>query len=146
MAIASTTDAYLALIRRYPLRPIRSDEELDRAAALALELDTRGDLSPDERDYLDVLVTMIGKYEDEAHPIPDVSGPDMLRFLIEDRGLSQAEVARGSGLSGPALSEILAGRRPMGRKVIEKVAGYFGVDPGLFLPAKSAGRGALTVT
>jgi HTH-type transcriptional regulator/antitoxin HigA len=133
MAAATVADAYIELIRRLPLRPIRSDEELDRAAALALELDTRGDLGPDERDYLDVLVTLIGKYEDENHPIPDVSGPELLRCLIEDRGLSQADVARGAAIRESALSEILAGRRPMGRKVIEKLAGYFKVDPGLFL-------------
>jgi transcriptional regulator with XRE-family HTH domain len=47
--------------------------------------------------------------------------------------VTQATVANGSGISESALSEILAGRRPMGRKTIETLAGYFKVDPGLFL-------------
>ena len=78
-------------------------------------------------------MTLIAQYEEEHHPIPDVSGPDMLRCLIENRGVTQATVAHGSGISESALSEILAGRRPMGRKTIETLARYFKVDPGLFL-------------
>ena len=60
--------------------------------------------------------------------------------------LTQAAVARGSRISESALSEILAGRRPMGRKTIETLARYFHVDPGLFLArgdrvARSKGSG-----
>jgi HTH-type transcriptional regulator / antitoxin HigA len=126
---------YLKLIRQFPLRPLRTDEELERAIAVSLSLDKRGraGLAPEERDYHDVLVTLIAQYEEERHPIPDVSGPEMLRCLIENRGVTQATVARGSGISESALSEILAGRRPMGRKTIETLADYFKVDPGLFL-------------
>jgi HTH-type transcriptional regulator / antitoxin HigA len=133
---------YLKLIRRFPLRPLRSDEELERAIGVSLCLDKRGRavLAPEERDYHDVLVTLIAQYEEERHPIPDVSGLDMLRCLIENWGMTQAAVAHGSGISASALSEMLAGRRPMGRKTIETLARYFKVDPGLFL-ARAGGRG-----
>lgn len=134
MPTAALPPLYLKLLRKFHLRPIRSDEELDRAIAVSMDLDMRrGDLAPEERDYHEVLVTLIARYEDEHHPIPDVSGPDMLRCLIENRGLTQAAVARGTGIGESALSEILAGRRPMGRKTIEALARYFKVDPGLFL-------------
>ena len=85
---------YLKLIRRFPLRPLRCDEELEEATKVAESLDFRDDLASDERDYLDVLIAMIERYEDEHYPIPDVSGPDALKSLIEFRGVSQAEVAR----------------------------------------------------
>jgi HTH-type transcriptional regulator/antitoxin HigA len=139
MPSASLAPLYLKLLRRFPLRPIRSDEDLDRAVTVALGLDARREsLSPDERDYHEVLVTLIAKYEDEHHPIPDVSGPAMLRCLIENRGITQAAVARGTRIGEPALSEILAGKRPMGRKTIEALARFFRVEPGLFL-ARDAG-------
>jgi hypothetical protein len=68
-----------------------SDEDLEPATAVSFELDTRrGVLSPDERDYHEVLINLIVHYEEEHHPIPDVSGPDMLRCLIQNRGLAQA--------------------------------------------------------
>jgi HTH-type transcriptional regulator / antitoxin HigA len=131
---------YLNLIRRFLLRPIRSDEELDRAVEVSLDLDSRGDLSPDEKAYHDVLVALIERYEDEHHPIPDVSGADMLRVLIENRGATQVDVARGTGIKESALSEILRGKRPMGRKVIDSLARYFRVAPALFLPGEADPR------
>jgi len=38
--------AYLSLIRRFPLRPLRTDAELDAATAIIEELTDRGDVSP----------------------------------------------------------------------------------------------------
>jgi HTH-type transcriptional regulator/antitoxin HigA len=127
----------LRLIRRFPLRPLRCDEELAQATEVAEALDFRKDLAPEERDYLDVLIGLIERYEDERHPIPDVSGPDVLRSLIEFRGVTQAEVARATGIADSVLSELLHGKRPMGRKTIETLASYFRIDPGIFLSEKS---------
>ena len=69
---------YLALIRKLPLRPIRSEDDLDRAIAMADALSDRAELSPDEHDYLLVLSGLIEGYEDEHHPIPAASGVPML--------------------------------------------------------------------
>jgi len=46
--------AYRALIRRFPLRPLGTDDELDAAAAIIDELTDREDLSPADFDYLEV--------------------------------------------------------------------------------------------
>jgi HTH-type transcriptional regulator/antitoxin HigA len=127
-------EGYLALIRKLPLRPIRSEAELDRAIAMVDALSDRKALSPDEHDYLLVLSGLIENYEDEHHPIPVVSGVPMLRYLIESRGITQARVAAEAGIAESALSEILAGKRKLGIKSITALAGYFKVAPGLFLP------------
>ena len=50
------------------------------------------------------------KYEEGAHPPPEVAGEAMLRHIFESRDLTQAEVARGAGIAEPAISAILAGR------------------------------------
>jgi HTH-type transcriptional regulator/antitoxin HigA len=143
MPASAPPPLYLKLIRKFPLRPIRSDEELERAVDVSLGLDVRRDsLTPEERDYHEVLVALIGLYEDEVHPIPDVSGPEMLRFLIEDRGVTQADVARGTQIKESAVSEMLAGKRPMGLKMIETLARYFGVAPALVLPRGASTSGA----
>lgn len=125
---------FLALNRRFPLRPIRTDEELARANAIVAELVRRADLDPAEDDYLDVLGDLVWKYEGEAHPLPSVSGEDMLRHLIESRDLTQAEVARGSGIAEPTISAILAGRRSLNRDHIAALCRYFRVSPALFIP------------
>ncbi len=127
--------SYLRLIRRFPLRPIRSEAELDRATAVIDELLDRDDLDPAEQDYLDVLGDLVERYEVEAHPI-DAAGltdAEMLAFLIEQKGVKQVDVARGAGVAESTVSEILAGKRKLSRGQVEKLARYFRVGPGVFL-------------
>jgi HTH-type transcriptional regulator/antitoxin HigA len=133
---------YLKLIRKFPLRPIRSDEELDRAIAMVDALGSRvNDLAPDERDYLDVLADLVEKYETARYPESVLDPPAMIRELIAARGITQADVARGTGIAGSMLSEVLAGKRPMGRKTIETLSRFFHVDPSVFFPSEGAGPG-----
>jgi HTH-type transcriptional regulator/antitoxin HigA len=56
-------DAYLELVRRLPLHPIRSDAELDRAVAVLDGLLSRKKLAPGERGYLDVMSDLVERYE-----------------------------------------------------------------------------------
>ena len=59
---------YLALIERFPLRPIRSERELKRAAKVVDGLLDR-ERSKEEDSYLNVLSLLIEQYEDEKHSI-----------------------------------------------------------------------------
>lgn len=127
-------EGYLALIRELPLRPIRTEVELDRAIAMVDVLSDRDTLAPDEHDYLLVLADLIEKYEDEQYLIPAVSGVSMLRYLIESKGVTRAKVAVEGGIAESTLSEILAGKRKLGIRHVTILARYFKVDPGLFIP------------
>ena len=112
--------------------PIRSDEQLARANAVIAKLLAQGDLDAAEDDALDVLGDLVWNYENAAHPLPTVSGEEMLRHVIESRGLTQAEVARGSKIAEPTISAILAGRR-LNRDHIAAIAEYFGISPVVFV-------------
>lgn len=79
---------FLALNRKFPLRPIRTDDELERANAIIASLVSRDNLDAAEDDYLDVLGDLVWKYETEAHPLPSVSAEDMLHHIIESRELA----------------------------------------------------------
>ena len=143
-AASGVVDAkYLARIRRFPLRPIRTDAELEAASAIIDEMTVRDDLSSAEADYLDVLGDLVEKYEDEHVEIPHVSDAEMLRSLMEEKGVSQAEVVRGTGISKTVLSLILNGKRALTRQHIEALARYLVVNPTTFLgPAdESSHRG-----
>jgi HTH-type transcriptional regulator / antitoxin HigA len=124
---------YLALIRRFPLRPIRSDAELDAASEVVDDLTGRSDLSPAESDYLDVLGDLVEKFEDEHVEMPHVSDAAMLRSLIDEMGIKQVDVARGTGISKTVLSLILNGKRDLTREHIKLLSKYFGVNPSSFL-------------
>jgi HTH-type transcriptional regulator/antitoxin HigA len=123
------------LIRQHPLRPLRSDRELDRAIAMIDRLLTRGGLATDEEDYLDVLSDLVEKYEDQHYPIEAVSGLDVLRHLVESSGKTRAAIAAGAGLPESTLSEILLARRRLNTRHIGLLARYFRIDPGVFLDA-----------
>jgi HTH-type transcriptional regulator/antitoxin HigA len=126
-------DVYLDLVRRVPLRPIRSEQELDRATEMMNWLIDKVSLNQDEDDYLDVLSDLIERYETEHYPmIEPVSDAQMLAFLLEAKGVTQAEVATGTGIAESTISEFLSGKRIPNRKHIGKLADYFHVGPGIF--------------
>lgn len=125
-------DRYLDLVRRFPLRPIRSEPELDEAIRVIDGLVVRDDLSPPEQDYLDVLDDLVEAYEEKTIPIEPVDDAGLLRLLIEAKGVAQAQVAREAGVAESTVSEVLAGKRKLNRSQIGKLARYFRVSPAAF--------------
>lgn len=126
-------DLYFDLVRRFPLRPIRSDEELDEAIRMVDSLLDRPKLAPEEEDYLEVLGDLVKQYETEAHPMRPVTDAEMLRHLIEAKGVSQTELSGATGIADSTISEILKGKRSLNRNHIGKLARYFHVSPDVFV-------------
>jgi HTH-type transcriptional regulator/antitoxin HigA len=77
-ATTPAPDAYLDLVRAFPLRPLRSIEELDRAiAAIDALADRRDEWTAAEDDYFLVLALLIERYEDEIYPMgPEPAASD----------------------------------------------------------------------
>ena len=67
--MAKISSKYLELIRSLPLRPIRSEGDLDRAETMLHQLLDAPSLSTPEQDYLEILGNLIDEYESKAHPI-----------------------------------------------------------------------------
>jgi HTH-type transcriptional regulator/antitoxin HigA len=133
VALGGADPAYLALIERFPLRPIRTDAELEAASEVLNELIDRDNLSLTESDYLDVLGDLVEKYEEEHVEMPHVNDGAMLRSLMDEKGVRQADVARGTGISKTVLSLVLNGKRELTREHIGSLSKYFGVNPSSFL-------------
>jgi HTH-type transcriptional regulator/antitoxin HigA len=122
---------WLELAAEFPLRPIRSDADLEQAIAMIDRVTDIESPTLDEEDYRDVLADLIADYEDEHEP--QGTPAETLRGLIDNRGVSQSDVARGTGMSDATISHILTGHRPPSRKAIAALAAYFNVDPAVFL-------------
>ena len=88
----------------------------------------KGKLDDGEEMYLDALSDLVAAYEDEHYPIEPASDADMLRHLMEAKGVTQAELHRDTGLAKSTISEVLAGKKPFSRQMIRKLADYFKVD------------------
>jgi HTH-type transcriptional regulator/antitoxin HigA len=64
----TSPDLYLDLVRAFPLRPIRSTDEHDKAIATLDALDDRrGELQLEEQDYFLILALLVERYEDEIY-------------------------------------------------------------------------------
>src|SRR5437016_4424471 len=129
------TDSYMELVRRFPLRPVRSEADLDRTTAMIHSLLGRK-LDSGEREYLDALSDLSRLYEEEHHLIADLEPREMLAFLIEDRGVSQRSLAAAVEIPVSTISEVLSGKRGFTLNHVQKLAGYFKVSADVFLTSE----------
>ena len=106
--------------------------DLHAAVEMIDSLRDRPKLTPAEQDYLDVLSDLVEEYENEHVPIRPIGDADLLRFLIEQKGVTQLAVATGPGIVESTISEVLAGKRELNRSQIVKLSRYFYVEPGRF--------------
>jgi HTH-type transcriptional regulator/antitoxin HigA len=125
--------AMLQLVEQFPLRPIRSASDLAKATAVAGRLAVNRRLTRDEQDYLDVLSDLIERYEDEHHRIEPRSGSELLAFLLQENGLSQAQLARETGIAKSTLCAVLNGKLALSVAHVTALGRRFRLEPGAFL-------------
>lgn len=129
----ATLNRLLELFRGFPLLPIRTETELERAQAVVDELLGR-ERDEAEELYLDVLGTLIHAYEEVHVAIPELSGLELLHALIIERGLSQRDLVRaGIFATDSVASEVLAGKRSLNADQVRALTGYFHLPADLFL-------------
>jgi HTH-type transcriptional regulator/antitoxin HigA len=133
-----TSGPYLQLVRAFPLRPIRSDEELNDAVALLDALIDRAPLLAEEQDYMRVLGGLVKEYEEKTIPIRPSTDAEMLRFLMEGNGLNQTQMADAMGIPASTVSEILKGRRKLTRTHIGRLTERFSVPATVFFDSENS--------
>ena len=135
---------YLALCKRFPPRPIKTARQWKQTQAVVFRLlDKPVRLSRSEREYLDVLGTLIHEYEERTVQIDPLDGVDLLRELMEERGLKQKDllpILRTESI----VSAVLHGRRELNKRHIEALARFFQVSPAAIFPAILRGASRAT--
>ena len=126
-----------------PLLAIRNVREYEAAVAQLNDLvDVVGDHPKDPRyRFIDTLSVLIQAYDEEHHKIPDASGVEMLKFLIEQHGLTQGDLHE-VGSQG-VVSEILRGKRELNVRQIRALAQRFHLPAGAFFPEIELSREAV---
>jgi HTH-type transcriptional regulator/antitoxin HigA len=120
------------LIQECPLLPITNEFEADRATETIDRLTDQRHLTRDEEDYRDLLAGLLYGYEIEHEPEPRSTPAEMLRHLLDAKGVTQGIAAAETGLSDATISQILTGKRAPSRRAITAMAEYFKVEPGVF--------------
>ena len=124
---------YIKLLTTFPPRPIKSEEELEATINIIDQLLDQEKLSQDEKDYLNVLGTLVYEYEQKQEPIPDIYGVELLKVLIEDNNLRQKDLVPIFKTES-IVSDVLKGKRELTKRHIEELSKFFHVSPSVFFP------------
>lgn len=116
-----------------PIFVIRNEQEYDTAIDRLNDLIDEVGTNETHPLYemLDALGAVIHAYEERHYPMPESSGADILRFLMDEHGLKQSELPE-VGSQG-VVSEILSGRRELNVRQIRALAERFHVSPAVFV-------------
>jgi HTH-type transcriptional regulator / antitoxin HigA len=117
---------------------IRNEADYGRALALidailheTRDMPAREDSTHPLADLLDLLTAAVHEYEADHHAIPASSPRDVLRFLMDQHGLTQSDLPEIGSQS--VISEILAGRRTFNTRQIAALVQRFHVGADAFI-------------
>jgi HTH-type transcriptional regulator/antitoxin HigA len=126
---------WLDVVKIVAVDRIRSDADYDRVTAFMEEV--MAEIGRKKKHPLcglmDILDMRLREYDDARQPMDDVTGLEMLRFLMDQHGLRQQDLSE-LGSQG-VVSELLAGKRELNLRHIGALARRFNVPPEVFLPA-----------
>ena len=113
---------------------IRNDADYERVVAFMNSLlDVVGDDEAHElADLLDLVGGLVEDYEGTRHVIPDAAPREALRFLLDQHGLKQSDLAAEIG-GQSVVSDILSGKRAINARQAKALAARFGVSAAAFL-------------
>jgi HTH-type transcriptional regulator/antitoxin HigA len=96
--------------------------------------------SASEVKAIELLTLLIERYEQEQYPIPAADPASVVRFLIEQQGLSQRDLVPQFG-SESAVSMFLTGERKLTVKQVQNLSARFKLPADVFI-RKSEAAGA----
>jgi HTH-type transcriptional regulator/antitoxin HigA len=127
-------EKYFALVKQFPLAHIRDDDHLDAAQAMIDRL-LEQRLDNGSQEYLDALTDLVETYEEKHVSILAASEADVLRELMRSNALSQARLAKKTGIAQSTISAVLTGARSLTKEQVVTLAKIFHVTPNAFLKA-----------
>lgn len=133
-AFGEMAKAWSMLRREAKIGVISSEREYRQMTELVDRL--IDEIGSDEKHelagLLNVLGTLIEQYEDETVHIEAAAPADVLKFLMEQHGLKQADLAAEIGSQG-VVSEVLRGKREINARQAKALAKKFDVSVAVFL-------------
>ena len=124
---------YARVLAKLLPRIITSNQEHARLLAEVENLMDKGEHRTAEEDAaLELMVRLIQNYEEEHHPLPNPSPEEMLVYLMERRGLRQADLLPIFKSRG-YISDVINGKRAISKVHARQLAGFFKVSADLFI-------------
>jgi HTH-type transcriptional regulator/antitoxin HigA len=132
MSTLAVSPEYTALLKKFPPKVIRTEEENGRYTEILYDLDRRSrKLSPAEKELAELLTLLIEDFEEKHYRLPRSSPLVVLQFLMEQHSLKQKDLVDVFG-SPSIVSEVLSGKRSLNKNHIGRLSARFHVSPELF--------------
>jgi HTH-type transcriptional regulator/antitoxin HigA len=126
---------YGELLAKARPKVIETREEFDSYVAMMERLDRRAEagepLSAEEQALLALLERLVKDYDDRFE-LPDLPPYKIVLYLMEHKGLRQADLLPVFG-SRSVASDVLNGRRGISKVHARKLAGYFHLPADVFI-------------
>ncbi len=115
------------------IAPIRDEAHYVRMSEIleALLDETGGDEDHPAMGLVDIVGDLIEDYEAEHHALPETTGVQALKFLMEQHDLKQSDLTE-IGSQG-VVSEILAGKRELNIRQVRALSERFAVSAATFV-------------
>ncbi len=107
------------------IHPVKTEKDYDAALTRIEELWGAESGTP-EGNELDVLLTLVGVYEDDHHRVPLPTPIEAIKFVMDQRGFKQADLIPYLG-SRSKVSEVLNGKRTLTLSMIRALHGHLGI-------------------
>ena len=101
------------------IRPVNTEQAYDEAIE-RIETLWGAESGTPEGDELDVLLTLVSVYEKENHPVPPPTPIEAISFVMDQRGMKQADLVPFIG-SRSKVSEVLRGKRSLSLSMIRSL-------------------------
>ncbi len=122
---------YTNLLIQYQPKPITTEEENEAAIALAQDIEHRTNRTHEENVFLELLITLIEKFEANHYPIPKGTLTSMLRHLMDARSLNEKDLI--PVLGEKAIAEIFIREKGIDATQAKVLAEFFHVDVSLLI-------------
>lgn len=122
---------YLKLFARFPLRPIRTEEQYQHAKEVLRSISHQDELTQDEKDYVEVLSDLSAAYEEQQHNFLMALSPNkVLRHLMHKKRITQHDLTKLVSCKS-TISEFLSGHHSLSERNALKIACHLKIDPDL---------------
>jgi HTH-type transcriptional regulator / antitoxin HigA len=132
MSLPAIGPEYSALLRKFPPKVIRTEEENETYAEILYHFDRRSrTLTAAEKELAELLTLLIEDFEEKRYSLPRAKPVETSRFLMDQHVLKQKELAEVFGTPS-IVSEILNAKRELNKDHIKRLSERFHVSPEVF--------------
>jgi HTH-type transcriptional regulator/antitoxin HigA len=111
---------------------VQTEAQNERMLAEIWKLMSKDSLTPEEQALLVLMSELVERFEERQYRIEPAPPHEVLKMLMEDRGLRQKDllhIFKSSGIS----SEVTRGKRAISKSQALHLGDFFHVSPELFL-------------